>query len=295
MKNQKPQLKVVQGEFGPRDKGELVQIQPLADPPKQYDAIGKPPERVEREPTSIWIDPDFQRNISHRGKTLIADMTREWHWPSFIPPAIYKDERRGLEVAYDGQHTLIGAASRNDILKIPCDLHETLEDAVAAAAAFLERNTHRIGVSPFQRFKAALKAEHQWATDLNAMALRIGFRIPFYPSVKVRPDTVLSITTLQDIIERRGKDGLARIMRVLIGNGIAPIREMHLSALEVLLFDRDFAKLVTDGKLKQTIRGLNNNIMLGEATTEAIKRGMTRGRALAMVYLREYQGVHGVR
>lgn len=295
MKNSAPQLKVVKGEFGVREPGKLAQIQPLADPPKQYDAIGKPPVRVLRDPGSIWIDPDFQRTISNRGKTLIHDMVREWHWPSFIPPAIYQDERMGVEVSYDGQHTLIGATTRTDILSLPMDLHETLEDAVAAAAAFLERNTHRIGVSPFQRFKAALKAEHPWAINLRSMSNRVGFRVPLYPSVRPAPDTALSITTMRNLMERRSAAALEKIMRVLVGNGIAPIREMHIQAVENLLFDPEYKGAVTMDRLKQVLRGLQNNIMISDASSEAIKRGMTRHQALANIYYREYQGVHGVR
>jgi hypothetical protein len=291
----KSELKVVKGEFGVRESGKITMIQPLADPPKQYDAIGKPPVRVLRNPSEIGIDPDFQRTISNRGKTLIHDMVREWHWPSFIPPAIYRDERYGQEVAYDGQHTLIGAATRNDIITLPCDLHESLEDAVAAAAAFLERNTHRIGVSPFQRFKAALKADHPWATELRAMSKQIGFHIPLYPSVQVAPDTVLAITTMRNLMERRSARDLEKIMKVLVGNGIAPIREMHIQAVETMLFEPEFKGAVTADRLRQVLRGLQNNLMVADASTEAMKRGMTRHQSLANIYYREYQGVHGVR
>lgn len=288
-------LKVVNGEFGHRDNGEIYHVSPIGDPPKQHPAIGAPPERVLRNPMSIGIDPTFQRNISHKGKMLIRSMVQEWSWYAFIPPAIYPDERTGQEMAYDGQHTLIGAASRDDIELLPCDLHATLEDAMMAAAAFLDRNTKRIGVAPLQRYKSAIAAQRPWALELKRMSAKVGFHIPYYPSVKTKPDTVLSVATLRRLLDERGEAGLERIMKILVGNAISPIREMHLLAVDLLLNSAEYKKLVRIDRLGSTLRGVQNHIAIGDAQSEALKRGMTRHQCLANIYLREYQGVHGVR
>jgi hypothetical protein len=286
-----PKLRVIQ-----QDGKEVEMISAITlEGVRQQPAIGTPPQRVERVPTSIAIDRDFQRNISRKGDKLIQDMIQQWSWPAFIPPAIYLDERTGVETAYDGQHTLIGAASRNDIQTLPMDLHASLEDAVAAAAAFLDRNTKRIGVAPLQRYKAAIIAGKDWALTLKAMSEKVGFHIPYYPSASPKPDTVLSISTMQNIMEDHGADGLAKIMKILVGNAISPIREMHLVAIEMLLYAEEYRKLVRADRLNSVLRGINNHLAIGEAQTEAIKRGMTRAQCLANVYLREYQGVHGVR
>jgi hypothetical protein len=295
MKHNISNLKVVRGEFGDRSSGKLLQIHPLADPPKQFEAVGTAPTRVLRNPESIWIDPDFQRSISNRGKQLIHSMVQQWDWHAFIPPAIYLDERMGVEVAYDGQHTLIGAASRSDITELPMDLHASLEDAVAAAAAFLKRNHSRIGVAPLARFKAAIKAGEQWAITLQRMSKRLGFHIPFYPNVNSKPDTILSVTTMKNLMELRGERGLEVILRALVGNAIAPIREMHLLAIDDLLNTQEYKGLVSAQKLGGVIRGINNHQAVRDAIGEATLRGTTRHQALANLYLREYQGVHGVR
>lgn len=294
MNSRRPNLKVVKGEFGDRESGQIVMISPLDLDVKQHPAIGMPPVRVERDPTTIAIDPDFQRSISHKGKTLIRDMIQQWNWHAFMPPAIYVDERTGHETAYDGQHTLIGAASRQDIHTIQCDLHASLEDAVAAAAAFLDRNTKRIGVAPLQRYKAALHAGQNWALELRKIGAKVGYHIPFYPSAKTKPDTVLSVGTMQHLLETRGADGLTRIMKILVGNAISPIREMHLMAVDTLLYSPEYKKLVRADRLNAVLRGMQNHLTVAEAQTEAIKRGMTRHQCLANIYLREYQGVHGV-
>lgn len=295
MKNNRPELKVVRGEFGDRSAGKLIQIEPLANPPIQLDAIGAPPVRVLRNPETIWIDPDFQRSISNRGKTLINSMVQQWDWPSFIPPAIYLDERMGVEVAYDGQHTLIGAASRSDILELPMDFHESLESAVQAAAAFLKRNHSRIGVAPLARYKAAIKAQETWATTLKRMSAKLGFHIPYYPVANPKPDTILSITTLKWLLENRGERGLTAIMKALVGNAISPIREMHLLAVDDLLNLPEYKGLVTADRLSSVIRGVNNHQALRDAIGDATMRGLTRHQSMANLYLREYQGIMGVR
>jgi len=295
MRQTSPKLRVVRGEFGDREAGKLLQIQPLADPPKQFSPIGAAPERVLRNPADIWIDPDFQRSISHRGKQLIHDMVRQWDWHAFIPPAIYLDERMGVEVAYDGQHTLVGAATRSDITQLPMDLHASLEDAVAAAAAFLKRNHSRIGVAPLARYKAAIKAGEEWAMALKRISVRIGFHIPYYPGAMQKPDTVLSISTMKGLMELRGERGFEQIMKILTGNAIAPIREMHLLAVDDLLNVPEYRGLVAGSKLGGVVRGINNHQAVRDAIADAAMRGTTRHQSLANIYLREYQGIHGVR
>lgn len=287
-------LTVVTGEFGMQLPGKLSPIQPLRDPPTQRPALFVPPVRVMRVPTDIHIDFDFQRHVTERGKALIHNMVNEWDWSSFVEPAIYLDKRMGVEVAYDGQHTLIAAATRKDILQIPCDLHDSLESAQAAAQAFANRNWRRVPVSTFQLYKAALVGGMGWALKIQQLAQKLGFKVPTYSS-EMDADTIASITTLRRILERRGEHGLETILKPLIGLAIAPIREMHLRAVETLLFDPEYAKLVQTTKLRSVLRGLNNHLIVGEASAEASMRGMTRHQCLANIYLREYQGVHGVR
>lgn len=291
-----PKLSVVKGEFGNRDTDKMVQIAPMRNATPQRGLIGSPPKRVMRLPESIFIDPDFQRNITDRGKKLIHEMVEKWNWDAAEVPRIYFDEERGVEAAYDGQHTLIGAATRDDITEIPCDLHEDIRSAKRAAAAFNVRNSKRIPQTPAQLFKSALLAEFPWAVQLNEIANRLNFTIAAYHGAGIydRPDNVIAIITMKNVMDRRGGVALEKIMKMLSGLTISPIKDIHIRAIETLLFDKEFSKLVTLPKLRQTLRGLNNNIMVADATAEGLKRGMPRHLALANAYLREYQGVHGV-
>lgn len=287
-------LTVVKGEFGRRDLGKLVMIQPMNDPPEQLPALYEPPKRVMRVPNQIAIDPEFQRTITERGKRLIWEMVRQWDWSAFVAPAIYFDKKRQIEVAYDGQHTLIAAQTRTDITSLPCDLHESLEAAKDAAASFGVRNYRRIPPTTFQRFRTALVAQESWATRLIEIAKEVGFTIALHPG-KETVDEVQSIATLRYLLEKHGTQVLTKIMKVLTGVAIAPIREAHLKALEMLMFDPSYAKLVNFNNLRSVLRGLNNNLMMREMQSEAIARGMVRHHVLANIYLREYQGVHGVK
>lgn len=296
--NLKPasKLRVVKGEFGNRDiPNKIARIQPFRDPPKQQIALGSEPTDVLRNPTDIHIDPEFQRNISDRGKTLIAQMIAKWDWGAFVKPAIYFDKDHQVEMAFDGQHTLIGAASRNDISMLPMSFHPEITNAREAAAAFVVRNTQRLGVTALQKYKAALFAGFGWAMKIDAMSKKLNFTIPQYASNADKPDTVICVTHMQNVLEERGERSLEQIMAILTGIAIAPIREAHIRALELLIHDPSFAGLTRPDWLKGVIRSLNNVEAMRTAETNRIGTGMTRGMCLANVYLTAYQARYGVR
>lgn len=290
----KPRLKVVGDEFARRNVAALVAVEPLKNGPKiQKPAIGARPQRVLRNPAMIYIDPDFQRRPSDRGKRLIYDMSEQWDWEAAEIPRIYFDQQRGVEAAYDGQHTLIGAATRADILELPCDLHESIESAQHAARAFSVRNTRRIPPTTFQLYKADLFAGVSWTVAVDEMAKKLNFSVTTNSGHWTdTPDVVASITTMRRIIVQRSRDDLEQIMRTLVGLAIAPIREMHIRAVERLLYDREFADVVKPKTLRQTLRTLNNNLLVGEAIAQAAKAGMPRYQALATIYWRAFQDVH---
>jgi hypothetical protein len=160
--------------------------------------------------------------------------------------------------------------------------------------AFGVRNYRRIPPTTFQRFKTALVAQEPWAVELMEIARNVGFQIALNPGVGL-PDDVLSIATMRYLLEKHGSLALTRIMKILTGVAIAPIRNVHLKAMEMLMFDPPYAKLVNLNNMRSVLRGLNNNLVMKEMSGEAIARGMMQHHVLANIYLREYQGVHGVR
>lgn len=287
-------LRVIKGEFGHRDINKIARIQPMRDPPKQQSAFGQMPEDVLRIPTDIHIDPEFQRNISDRGKALIDSMVKKWDWGAFVKPAIYFDKAHGVEMCFDGQHTLIGAASRGDISMLPMALHKEITNAHEAASAFVVRNTQRLSVTSLQKYKAALFAGFAWAVKIDAMSKRLNFTIPQYAWTD-KPDTAICIRAMQAVLEARGEQALEQIMKILVGIAIAPIREAHIRALELLIFTKEYDGLTRTDYLRGVVRSLNNNQVLQEAVATAVGTGQTRGQALANLYLTAYQARYGVR
>ncbi len=255
----------------------------------------KKPKRVERDPTSIFIDPLWQRSISPRGRELIESMVRKWDWLAFTEPGVYFDAARGVEVAFDGQHTLTAAAARADIKTLPMNLYESLEHAKDAAHAFSVRNTSRIPVNSYQLYRTNLVAGYPWAVRLDEISKKLRFEIALYSSGahNSKPDLVLAIYTMKKIMEARSSADLERIMKVLVGISISPIRDVHIRAVELLLYGDAYRGLVGATALRQTLRGLNHNVILREAMADAAMRGMTQYAVLASIYYREYQKVHG--
>lgn len=274
------------------DNERLRQIEPLHEEIKQGKAKFSEPERVLRRPESIMIDPDFQRNLSPRSKRLIKRMIRGWDWALFVPPAIYADES-GVELAYDGQHTLIAAATRDDIDMLPMDLHKEIPNQEAAANAFVGRNTERLGVTSFQKYKAALVAGQYWAVTIEKASQKLGFRVPFYADQAGKPDQVMAIGTMKELLDLRGEAKFVQVMRVLSGKNIRPIREFHLRAIDILLNDPTY-KDVGIGRLDGLLRLIDNDLFVKEVISDAAGSGLPRHQMAAIAYYRRYQGQFGV-
>jgi len=274
-----------------QDDDRLRPIEPLHEDIIQDEAKYSQPERVFRRPEEIMIDPEFQRSLSPRSKRLIRKMVRKWDWTLFVPPAIYPD-KNGVECAYDGQHTLIAAATRSDIDLLPMDLHAEIPDQVAAANSFVGRNTERLGVTSFQKYKAALVAQQYWAVTIDKASLKIGFRVPFYPDQAGKPDQVMAIGTMKDLLDLRGEAKFVQIMRVLTGKNIRPIREFHIRAIDILLNDRTYRDVAV-GRLEGLLRLIDNDLFVKEVVSDAAGSGLPRHQMAAITYFKRYEGQYG--
>ncbi len=88
----------------------LRAIEPMALPGVEPGPIAGDMPRLEwGDPTTLWVDETYQRNISERLVKLIRKIVAEFAWRRFSPPKVVPvDGRRHV---LDGQHTAIAAAS----------------------------------------------------------------------------------------------------------------------------------------------------------------------------------------
>lgn len=81
--------------------------------------IGKDIPKFEMvDPTSLLVEPSYQRDTSNSSLKLIGRMVANWDWARMKPPICAKNDK-GQLVVMDGQHTAIAAASHPGIKQIP--------------------------------------------------------------------------------------------------------------------------------------------------------------------------------
>jgi hypothetical protein len=73
------------------------------------------------DPTDLFVDPAYQRDVSERGLSQIRRMIESFDWAKFKPPICAYAETDGRTVlkVLDGQHTAIAAASNPFVSQIP--------------------------------------------------------------------------------------------------------------------------------------------------------------------------------
>ena len=130
------------------------------------------------EPTSLLIDPKYQRNLTEASVRLIHRIAAGWSWRRFKPPIVAETDA-GLHIL-DGQHTAIGAASHGGIPKIPVMIVEGA-DQLERARAFLGHNRDRVGLTALSLFHAAVAAGDESAQTVMQVCGRAG--VVVFPSV----------------------------------------------------------------------------------------------------------------
>ena len=131
----------------------LRQIRSFNTGLQQWDALaGEIIEIKQVDPTELWVDDRYQRNLSRKGTQLITKICKSWDWRKFKPPVVTTEADGRLHVI-DGQHTAIAAASHPQIKKIPVMLVDATTLA-ERAKTFIGINRDRVAVTPAQIFYA---------------------------------------------------------------------------------------------------------------------------------------------
>lgn len=109
----------------------------------------------------LHIDSTYQRTMVSESR--IASITQQWSWVAC--GSIIVAERDGMFWVIDGQHRVIAAMRRSDIVELPCLVFKSLgvEDE---ALAFYRANAVRGNVTPFDKLRALLASGDRLAIDV---------------------------------------------------------------------------------------------------------------------------------
>jgi len=105
------------------------------------------------------------------------------------------------------------------------------------AAAFVGINSDRIPLTAFALYRARLAAEDPEAVAVAAALDRVGAVLveSLRYDVEHAPGTVACIGTLLQIVRRGGKARLARVLKIAMAAGVAPIPGAVLKGLEEIV------------------------------------------------------------
>lgn len=119
----------------------------------------------------LKIDDAYQRGLI---KEKVTSITASWSWLSL--GALVVGHRHGDFWVIDGQHRLMAAKRRSDILMLPCVVFET-EDVKSEARGFLDLNTGRKPVTAVAKQKALVTAGDEVAAYVQAELDALGLEI----------------------------------------------------------------------------------------------------------------------
>jgi hypothetical protein len=140
--------------------------------------IGTPPELVMCAPSSLYIDPAYQRDMAAKSsQALVREIAAHWDWSLCLPLVVSR--RSGLTerlFVIDGQHRLAAARLRGDVARLPCVIG--VFDGVAdEAGRFVALNRNRRPLSALDLFKAAMASGEGEAAKIAALLAEAGLSL----------------------------------------------------------------------------------------------------------------------
>lgn len=239
------------------------------------------------DPTTLFVDPDYQRDIGERGIRQIRNMIEHWDWSKFrAPVCAFEKDNGGNEVlkVIDGQHTCIAAASHPNIHRIPVQIVDA-PDQQSQASAFIGQNVDRLGVTKLQLHQAALTAGSEHAQDVQNVCDRAGVKILLTTPHRYEAGDTVAITAISALVKRHSVLKARQILEVVAKANLAPVKDAHIKAAELLMIDREFCDQFEPADLTREIEtaGLSAE---NEAKVFAATHKVPFWKALASVWFR---------
>lgn len=129
----------------------------------------KPGKLCHLDKNLLNVDSRYQRNfIENKVKTLAAN----WSWVACGVIVVAK-RPDGTYWVMDGQHRVVAAKRRADIMQLPCIVFSTA-DVKQEANGFLNANTGRKPVSSLDKFRASVAVEDETTVYVDALFKKLG-------------------------------------------------------------------------------------------------------------------------
>jgi hypothetical protein len=240
------------------------------------------------DPSTLFVDPAYQRDIGDRGMRQIRRIVEAWDWNRFKPPICAYADHEGQTVlkVLDGQHTAIAAASHPGIHLIPCMIVDAAETS-SQAAAFVGQNTDRLGVTPLQLHKAAVTAQDDDALTVKQVCDRAGVSILQYSVKSFEVGQTVAIGALKKLVVDRGAMKSRIILEVLVKGGMAPVLAPQVKAVEALICEPEYKDEVKLEDLYQVVHQSAWKADNSEAKMFAATHSVPFWRALAVIWFQK--------
>ena len=225
------------------------------------------------DPTTLFIEDRYQRDIGKKSVTLVRRIIQGWDWGRMKPPICAKDAAGRLFVV-DGQHTAIAAASHPDVDTIPVMVID-LAEVTDRASAFIGHNLDRVAMTSMQLHYASLTAGDEVALAMDAACQKAGCVIRKFPppNGNYAEGETVAVKALEAMVKRKGVNGGARVLGILKGADRAPISALEIKATFELLYDADWKDQFSDFDLTTIIRSKQPDQWIAVAESK-VRKGM---------------------
>lgn len=235
------------------------------------------------DPRTLLVDEGYQRDSSERSLKLVRKIVAGWDWAKFkAPVAVLTDA--GLELI-DGQHTAIAAATHPEIEKIPVMIVD-VQQRKERAAAFIGHNKDRVAVTTAQLHVAAIAAGDAEAITIEAVCEAAGVRTLRAPSKDPKPGETMAISAIGAVIRGRGRDGAVRVLKASVEASIAPLTQIEIKAIDLLLYGADYVGQISDTALVAAVRSMGRKAYSEASVFRAAHPTTPLWKALGIVWFK---------
>jgi hypothetical protein len=207
------------------------------------------------DPSSLLIEPSYQRQTSNKSLRLIGRIVANWDWTRMKPPICARNEK-GQLVVMDGQHTAIAAASHPGIKQIPV-MVVNAPTTNRRAMSFISHNTARVKVTELHLHHAAVEAGEELAVAIHDACTKAKVKLLRHPPPhnEFGEGEVIAIAALRMIVKDKGANGGARVLRILNDAGRMPIGASEMKAVYYFIyhFSKKSGQTITDEELSAII------------------------------------------
>jgi hypothetical protein len=177
---------------------------------------------------SLEVDHSYQREGS---KSKVDEMSKHWSWLAcgVITVGVRPS---GTMYVIDGQHRVSAAMLREEVISLPCIVFQS-SGKRDEASGFLDANSKRKSMSSYDKFRAAVVAEHQKAEAVKRICRSLELEI--VASAHSAGQCKCVGTLLDMAVE--DEDRLHRVLGVcadICNDASAPIKESLLKSLHYI-------------------------------------------------------------